>query len=665
MLAVALFAATPVAAQTEALIEALAPVLAAEDARRFDQSALQRAAGSPDSVVRRLTAMAVGRIGDPRGVPLLLTLYADPDSTVRPAAAFALGLLRDTSAVAPIIARLGQPPALDAETVAESITALARIGGTRAGEWMGGVLERRVPLVVPDTLAAVQTIVGEAWRLGDAAPVTALLPFLRDTSLVARGAAVYTLGRLRAPAASSGIIAALSDRDAGIRAAAARALTRTYAEAAELAPATTAGLLLRLTDDRTTDVRIAALRSLASYRDSTLGREVALRMDDAQPHVRLQAIATLGALGGASAAEALAGVVESDQAEALRREALTALADVDTARFVALVEPWRTHPGWRERAAAAAGFARIPGRRTTLLDDPDPRVIAAGLAAWLADVEGPDSALAATARALGSHADAAVRTLAADALSRSPAAGDIPLLATMYRRAGRDTITDAEIAALNALAALAETSEAARGRVSAEFLSGASAPERYVVRQWAQEEWPAAAARWPAAVPIATGRTLQDYREIVRRFIADTGRAVRPHVTIETDQRGLLEVELLGPDAPLTVANFLSLVDRRFFDGSAWHRVVPGFVVQDGDPRGDGWSGSGVPIRDEINRNRYDKPVLGMALSGPDTGTSQWFINLGPQPHLDGGYTVFGRVVGSQATLNRIMPGDVIRTIRR
>ncbi|MDQ2669645.1 MAG: peptidylprolyl isomerase, partial [Gemmatimonadota bacterium] len=170
---------------------------------------------------------------------------------------------------------------------------------------------------------------------------------------------------------------------------------------------------------------------------------------------------------------------------------------------------------------------------------------------------------------------------------------------------------------------------------------------------------------WPAAVPIATGRTLQDYREIVRRFIADTGRAVRPHVTIETDQRGLLEVELLGPDAPLTVANFLSLVDRRFFDGSAWHRVVPGFVVQDGDPRGDGWSGSGVPIRDEINRNRYDKPVLGMALSGPDTGTSQWFINLGPQPHLDGGYTVFGRVVGSQATLNRIMPGDVIRTIRR
>ncbi|MDQ2669067.1 MAG: HEAT repeat domain-containing protein, partial [Gemmatimonadota bacterium] len=260
MLAVALFAATPVAAQTEALIEALAPVLAAEDARRFDAAALQRAAGSPDSVVRRLTAMAVGRIGDPRGVPLLLTLYADPDSTVRPAAAFALGLLRDTSAVAPIIARLGQPPALDAETVAESITALARIGGARAGEWMGGVLERRVPLLVPDTLAAVQTIVGEAWRLGDAAPVTALLPFLRDTSLVARGAAVYTLGRLRAPAASSGIIAALSDRDAGIRAAAARALTRTYAEAAELAPATTAGLLLRLTDDRTTDVRIAALR---------------------------------------------------------------------------------------------------------------------------------------------------------------------------------------------------------------------------------------------------------------------------------------------------------------------------------------------------------------------------------------------------------------------
>ena len=149
-----------------------------------------------------------------------------------------------------------------------------------------------------------------------------------------------------------------------------------------------------------------------------------------------------------------------------------------------------------------------------------------------------------------------------------------------------------------------------------------------------------------------------------RRFLVGPDSLARPHVTIETEQRGAIEVELLGPEAPLTVANFLRLVDRRFFDGNRWHRVVPNFVVQDGDPRGDGFGGPGGAIRDEINRNRYDAPMLGMALSGPDTGSSQWFINLSAQPHLDGTYTVFGRVGRERGALTRITQGDLIRTMR-
>jgi cyclophilin family peptidyl-prolyl cis-trans isomerase len=163
-----------------------------------------------------------------------------------------------------------------------------------------------------------------------------------------------------------------------------------------------------------------------------------------------------------------------------------------------------------------------------------------------------------------------------------------------------------------------------------------------------------------------TGRSIQDYRDLARQFIVAPDSLARPHVFIETEQRGLLEIELYGPEAPLTVANFLRLVDRRFFDGNRWHRVVPNFVVQDGDPRGDGFGGPGGAIRDEINRMRYDiKPMLGMALSGPDTGSSQWFITLSPQPHLDGTYTIFGRVVGDVSALTRITQGEVIRTVRR
>ena len=111
--------------------------------------------------------------------------------------------------------------------------------------------------------------------------------------------------------------------------------------------------------------------------------------------------------------------------------------------------------------------------------------------------------------------------------------------------------------------------------------------------------------------------------------------------------------------------NFLRLVDRRFFDGSRWHRVVPNFVIQDGDPRGDGNGGPGWVIRDEIDRRRYDRGAVGMALSGPDTGGSQFFVTHSPQPHLDGGYTVFGQVVQGTDVLDQIVQGDRIRRITR
>ena len=126
-------------------------------------------------------------------------------------------------------------------------------------------------------------------------------------------------------------------------------------------------------------------------------------------------------------------------------------------------------------------------------------------------------------------------------------------------------------------------------------------------------------------------------------------------------------VSQLSDDFPSKQA-FLTLVDRRYFDGTRWHRVVPNFVVQDGDPRGDGWGGpgAGFVLRDEINPVRYETGTVGMALSGPDTGGSQYFITHSAQPHLDGTYTVFGRVAGGGSTvLDAIGQGDRIRSIHR
>ncbi len=141
-----------------------------------------------------------------------------------------------------------------------------------------------------------------------------------------------------------------------------------------------------------------------------------------------------------------------------------------------------------------------------------------------------------------------------------------------------------------------------------------------------------------------------------------TARKDRTVAVIETT-RGNIEIELFREDAPLTVANFTSLAKQGFYDGLSFMRVVPFFVIQGGDPRNDQEGGPGYTIRCEINMRPYERGSVGMALSGKDTGGSQFFITLAPQPHLDGGYTCFGRVISGMQVADRIVPGDRIKKV--
>ena len=129
--------------------------------------------------------------------------------------------------------------------------------------------------------------------------------------------------------------------------------------------------------------------------------------------------------------------------------------------------------------------------------------------------------------------------------------------------------------------------------------------------------------------------------------------------------KGTFTIEFFPEDAPLTVDNFIKLARANYFNGLEVHRVVPNFVMQDGDPRGDGNGGPGWSIRCEINMVPYDRGAVGMALSGKDTGGSQWFVTHSPQPHLDGGYTVFGHVNETgMKVVDRIVRGDKIISVR-
>ncbi|HET9497681.1 MAG TPA: peptidylprolyl isomerase [Candidatus Limnocylindria bacterium] len=124
-----------------------------------------------------------------------------------------------------------------------------------------------------------------------------------------------------------------------------------------------------------------------------------------------------------------------------------------------------------------------------------------------------------------------------------------------------------------------------------------------------------------------------------------------------TTERGPFDVELFAADAPLTVENFVNLARAGFYDGTTFHRVIPGFMAQGGDPTGTGRGGPGYQFGDELNGGRrHDAAgVLSMANAGPNTNGSQFFITFGPTPHLDGKHTVFGRVTDGM---------DVVRSIR-
>ena len=137
---------------------------------------------------------------------------------------------------------------------------------------------------------------------------------------------------------------------------------------------------------------------------------------------------------------------------------------------------------------------------------------------------------------------------------------------------------------------------------------------------------------------------------------------VNQHIAIVTEL-GTIEAELWVNDAPGTVANFVKLIQDQFYTNKRLHRVVPGFVIQDGCPRGDGFGSTMQTIRSEFTTRNFDEGVLGMASAGPDTESCQWFITHARTPHLNGRYTAFGKVIKGMDIVHRLEIGAKILRI--
>ncbi len=125
------------------------------------------------------------------------------------------------------------------------------------------------------------------------------------------------------------------------------------------------------------------------------------------------------------------------------------------------------------------------------------------------------------------------------------------------------------------------------------------------------------------------------------------------------EKGGEIRMEFFPQDAPKTVENFVTLAKKGFYDGLTFHRVVPDFVVQGGDPKGNGTGGPGYTIKAEFNKQKHVRGAVAMARSQhPDSAGSQFYICYGSTPHLDGSYTVFAQVVSGMEHVDRIKQGD-------
>ena len=621
-------------------LQARAHLLRIEDTRRDEPAFIDSLIESHDVVTRAAAALTIGRIGSRRHLAGLRRLAADADSTVSASALFSLGLLKDT-----------------ASALLAASALHAGYGRAREGAWLLGELgdAGRAAIVAGLANATLSPTTRAALLLASTrlrpVPSAAITPLLasRDSAIAWRAA--YAIARGRSASGARLLLGQSASPWPSVREHVARGASRGIA--GDSLGTLAREILLRLVTDTSARVRVNAVRAISSY-GFPARAAVLSALRDADVNVRVVAAQSLDAVLDSSSAT-WAGAFDAETTFVVRRAIANGARKygVNLASRVA----WAASNEWQLRAAAA----ELDGAGTALTAEPR-------LGRWTQDSDGRVRAVAASAfgvlaesasvrsrvrerlRALLADADAGVRSASLGGLTRGSSSDDLAAALASYHLSLADDDNDARLAfwrlADTVLARHAESLPDSVRRTLATILRPTDPLERNAAARITRfSAWRDSAG---------TARPLAWYEARARE-----SALLAPTLVVVTE-RGIIELELFAAEAPLTVYNIVSLAARGYFDGQRFHRVVPNFVVQAGDPRGDGNGGPGYAIRDELNRRRYGRGALGMALSGPDTGGSQFFVTHSPQPHLDGGYTVFGKLVVGEDVLDRIVQGDRI-----
>ena len=667
---------------------ALLKIARYQDARR-DVMELYPLRRHTDPIVRAAVTRALGLIGDPDVAGALAGSLRDTDPRVRSAAAFALS----------------QMPTWKTTTVEGAL------GPAQAEQWLIEALEEEMEgpermtqqdlsVGTPTPLRAIARALGE---IGQEDSSVALWGLISDTSQAVelRAEALLSLGIMARrdvaePALTADEIAILSplliEKRPAVQWPAAYLISR--AGATEDAVAKADGVLsIAWKSAEDADVRSWILRSIGKVGGTNAASILAAGVAKDAP-LRERVSAGRGA-GAAKNVDLLVGLLEDPEAM-VRDEAAGSLGRTGDLAALAVLLERVDHPaaisalsgfvGTEEEPAAAEQIASLVAAGLVAVESEDAKIrqAAFGLLAALPGDEALGALMALVtvgedgttmteadpttslylALAVSKRTEPAVEgallgwldgpdpmlgSVAAEGLMKREGTHITPRLAEAFLKF--PTAADAE-RRLGIVKALVEREDTPAGTLFKAMLD-----DDGLVRE---------AATAGVSKQVGRARSDSDAEPRLRELpdLADHTWGIGDVTgAIVSTTHGDLTLSLFSEVAPGTVHNFVTLAETGYFDGLLFHRVVPDFVIQGGDPMGSGWGGPGHTIRCEYNSIDYDRGVLGMALSGKDTGGSQWFITHTAQPHLTGHYTVFGAMTDGWDVLDAVRVGDTISKV--
>ncbi|MGE0616560.1 MAG: HEAT repeat domain-containing protein [Bacteriovoracia bacterium] len=651
------------------------PISDAEDKRDPKAGALIHAVSSTSATERARAALALGRILKPEGIDPLFTLLSDKRSDVHVGAIFSLGQLgwqpefnagRDGEILERLKPSLRDPAATIRAAATEAVGKLAL---ERTPEIVTPLLGDRSPEVRAEAVMALMRarLIAKLRALPPPADlpesvITHLGQMASDPDARVRRNVAYFFARFKdlrgeplllKLAKTVGKPGAESRDDEALRMFIAQALGKS----GRAENAATREALEKLARDARYPVRLAAVGALTTlHAKAAWPKGLVIRLvHDSSKHVRAATAAYLGESPHAEA-EAWLAELRTDTSIQVQAAAMKALALRKREQALEIIQAAARSPHWPVRIAALEASDGMKGQETfalSLRKDADVRVRAQALGT-LAKLE-TETAYDAIVAALGST-ELAERGSAVDALAERKESDVAENAWKCYQACLQD----------QALAATPTKWNEVKENLTDLIAKTPGDTTTGYLKKIAQDPHAMAAIKALRALkergvndlpePPTPQLTYSPYRDLVFKR--------NPIVRMKTT-RGLIRMEVFasqdGQGAPIHAANFIGQVKAKLYDGLAWHRVVPNFVIQGGDPDGTGWGDAGYSVRAEINHRRFRRGTLAMPRSaGFDTGGVQIFIDHVPTPHLDGQYTVFGQVIDGAAVIDEIEMGDRI-----